>query len=103
VRQAGALLLEAAARLVPALHERLARIGAFAGTEDEPWAVQQAYALAPSASFSRAVLEACPSLLAMRALPPLPWSDLGTPERVMRTLKRLGLSPPWLAAEARSA
>lgn len=98
-----ALLLEAAARLVPVLHERLARISAFAGTEDEPWAVQQAYALAPASSFSRAVFEASPALLAVRALPWIPWCDLGTPERVLRTLQRLGLSPPWLAATSRSA
>lgn len=97
------VLIDAAARLVPALHERLARIRAFAGTEDEPWAVQQAYALAPEASFSRAVLEACPSLLAVRTLPRLPWCDLGTPDRVLRTLQRLGLHPSWLEAQPQSA
>jgi len=64
------LLIEVAGRLLPGLHERLERIWAFAGTEDEPWAVQQAYALAPVASFSRAILEAAPALLAVRALPP---------------------------------
>lgn len=97
------LLLTAAERLLPALSGRLARISAFAGTEEEPWAVQQAYALAPSASFSRAILEAAPFLLAVRALPTLLWSDLGTPERVLRMLDRLGLEPPWLPAVARSA
>jgi dTDP-glucose pyrophosphorylase len=25
------------------------------------------------------------------------WSDWGTPERVVRTLRRMGTTPPWLA------
>jgi len=97
------LLLWAAERLLPVLHGRLARLSAFSGTEDEPWAIQQAYALAPTASFSRAILEAAPFLLAVRALPPLTWCDLGTPERVVSMVERLGLQPVWLSSSARSA
>jgi mannose-1-phosphate guanylyltransferase len=91
-------LVAAGARCLPVLHERLAAIERLAGGEDEPWGIQQAYAHAPRASFSRAVLEACPSLLAVCRLPPLTWCDLGDPERVMRTLASTGLAPAWLAA-----
>jgi len=88
----------AGARCLPVLHERLAGIERFAGSEHEPWAIHQAYAYAPRASFSRAVLEACPSLLAVSRLPALTWCDLGSSERVMRTLASTGLAPAWLAA-----
>jgi len=91
-------LVAAGARCLPVLHERLAGIERFAGSEHEPWAIHQAYAYAPRASFSRAVLEACPSLLAVSRLPALTWCDLGSPERVMRTLASTGLAPAWLAA-----
>lgn len=91
-------LLEAGRRLLPRLADRLARIAPFAGTEDEPWAVQQAYALAPRANFSREVLEPCPSFLAVSRLPALTWSDWGTPERVVKSLRGVGISPSWLAA-----
>ena len=87
----------AGARCLPVLHERLAGIERFAGSEHEPWAIHQAYVYAPRASFSRAVLEACPALLAVSRLPALTWCDLGSPERVMRTLASTGLAPAWLA------
>lgn len=96
-------LVEAGRQLVPALDARLARIAPFWGTEDEAWAIQQAYALAPRANFSRAVLEPCPPFLAVSELPPLTWSDWGTPERVLRTLERVGLRPSWLTLADRPA
>lgn len=91
-----AALLELGRRCLPGLSDRLARIAPFAGTEDEPWAIRQAYALAPKANFSRAVLEACPASLVVSRLPRLTWSDWGTPERVLESLRRAGISPPWL-------
>jgi len=98
-----ATLIEAGRQLLPRLSDRLARIAPFAGTEDEPWAIQQAYALAPKANFSRAVLEPCPPFLAVSGLPPLTWSDWGTPDRVLKSLRGAGISPPWLAALHRPA
>jgi hypothetical protein len=62
-----------------------------------PWALRQAYALAPAASFSRAVLGPCPSNLAVSRLPTgVNWSDLGTPDRVVQSLRAAGLRPPCL-------
>lgn len=90
-------LLAVERQLLPALHQRLARLRPFFGTEHQAWALAQAYALAPRANFSRAILEPCPPILAVSRLPEITWSDWGTPERVFESLERAGLSPPWLA------
>jgi mannose-1-phosphate guanylyltransferase len=89
-------LLEIGLTHVPAVSERLARIEAFARTDEEAWAVGQAYALIPTLNFSRAILDACPSALAVSELPTLYWSDLGTPRRVFELLRDLELRPSWL-------
>jgi mannose-1-phosphate guanylyltransferase len=100
----GAEVIAAAGRdAVPALDSRLRRAAEFAGTNLEHWALRQAYLYAPRADFSRAVLEVLPPALAVLRMPPLHWSDLGTPERVVRTVKALGLDVPWLAVFERSA
>ncbi len=96
-----ATLLAEGQRAVPELNDRLGRIAPFAGTEHEPWAVRQAYALAPTANFSRAILEGSPRLAVSR-LPGLIWSDWGTPGRVIQSLERAGISPPWLDWSAES-
>jgi mannose-1-phosphate guanylyltransferase len=96
---AGARALVAAGQeCVPELHDRLARLAGFVGTEHESWAISQAYVLAPRANFSRCVLERCPDALVVSKLPAVTWCDLGSPDRVIRTLRGLGISPPWLAA-----
>ena len=92
-----AVLLSAGRECAPALYDRLAALRAFAGGEHERWAVRQAYALAPTVDFSRSILEACPQMLAVSKLPGLTWCDLGSPERVVAMLARLGVSTPWLA------
>jgi mannose-1-phosphate guanylyltransferase len=84
--------------LLPTLHDRLRRIWSWAGTEHEAWAVEQAYRLAPCASFSDSVLAAAPEMLVVRRLPPLTWCDLGTPDRVLRALRLMRLQPAWLSA-----
>jgi mannose-1-phosphate guanylyltransferase len=97
------LLVEAGRRYVPAMSDRLDRIAAFAGTEDEPFAVHQAYQLMAPANFSQAVLEPCPPFLASSALPGITWSDLGTPRRVLELIRRANLAPPWLERYAQPA
>jgi mannose-1-phosphate guanylyltransferase len=91
-----AAFIEAGRRVLPQLHERLMRASPFFETEAEPFAVDRAYAFAPTANFSQAVLGATPSALAVSVLPPLTWSDWGTPERVIETLRREGIAPGWL-------
>jgi mannose-1-phosphate guanylyltransferase len=93
-----ATLIDAGRQCLPSLHERLARLTAFLGTEHERWALRQAYELAPQANFSRAVLERLPRTLAVMRLSGVAWRDLGTPRRLMQTLNELGLRPDWLAA-----
>jgi mannose-1-phosphate guanylyltransferase len=89
-------LVEAGSDCLPALHERLARLSKFLGTEHERWAIRQAYELSPRANFSQAVLERCPRKLAVVRLSAVSWRDLGTPRRVVKTLGELGMQPAWL-------
>jgi len=96
-------LLRAGQEQLPEVSERLARIAPFAGTEDEAWAVHQAYTVMPCVNFSRAVLESCPAALVVSELPPLTWSDLGTPRLVFEILSRARIEPPWLQASDRPA
>jgi mannose-1-phosphate guanylyltransferase len=96
-------LLRAGQEQLPEICERLALIRPFVGTEDERWAIAQAYALMPAANFSRAILEPCTARLAVSPLPPLTWCDLGTPRRVFELLDRVHINPAWLAASARPA
>jgi len=91
-------LVSAGRECVPELDGRLSRLSAFFGTEEESWAIHQCYALAPRANFSSSVLQRCPGALAVSKLPALTWCDLGNPDRVIKTLTRLGVSPPWLSA-----
>lgn len=84
-----AAFIRAGQEAVPEVHARLVRIGPFVGGEDEAWAIHQAYALLPRSNFSRDILEPCPSFLAVSALPPLMWSDLGSPRRVFDIVKRV--------------
>lgn len=92
-----AVVLSVGREWAPALYDRIAPLRAFAGGEHERWALRQAYTLAPTVDFSRSILEACPRMLAVSTLPGLTWCDLGSPERVVQMLTRLGVSAPWLA------
>jgi len=91
-----ATFLRAGGEAVPQLNDRLAHITSFLGTEDEAWAVHQAYALMPTANFSRAVLERCPAFLAVSELAQVTWSDVGSPRRVFDILRRVGTLPSWV-------
>jgi mannose-1-phosphate guanylyltransferase len=92
-----AALLSAGRECAPALYHRLEPLRTFADGEHEWWAIRHAYALAPTVDFSRSILEACPEMLAVSELPGLTWCDLGSPERVMKMLTRLGVSAHWMA------
>ena len=50
--------------------------------------LRELYDEIPSHDFSRAVLERCAGSLAVLAVPPCGWSDLGTPSRLERFLGR---------------
>ena len=88
-------LLEVAARYLPNLSERMAMIAPLWETDREAWAVRQAYAFAPRAGLSRAILELCPEGLVVSRLPDVLWSDWGTPRHVIDTLRKARLLPSW--------
>jgi mannose-1-phosphate guanylyltransferase len=90
-------ITELGRRHTPEIHARLARMGAFAGSPHEEWAITQGYALMPSAGFSREILERSAELLLVMPVRGVLWSDWGTPARVVRTLRQTGLTPPWLS------
>ena len=98
-----AAFLRAGQEAVPEVNDRLSRIAPFLGSEDEAWAIHQAYALLPKANFSRSILEPCPSFLAVSALPGVTWSDLGSPRRVFDILRRVRCVPSWLLASGLAA
>jgi len=90
--------LRAGRETVPEMDERLRRATAFVGTDEEAWAIRQAYTLMPKADFSRAILAPCPPFLAVAAMPRVVWSDLGTPRRVFEILHSLREQPAWVLA-----
>jgi mannose-1-phosphate guanylyltransferase len=81
-------LLEAGQRLLPQLSERMTSATRFLAAGQE-LSCEQEYALAEKADFSRAILQACPSLLAFSPLPAVTWSDLGTPRMVLQTVQMM--------------
>ena len=81
-------LIDAGLECVPLLHDRLVRLRLFIDTEFESWGLRQAYEFAPTADFSRAILESSSVPLAVAQLPSLTWCDLGTPERVAHALRQ---------------
>jgi mannose-1-phosphate guanylyltransferase len=91
-------LVEDGRACVPLLRDRLVQLGLFLGTQQEPWALRQAYTLAPPANFSRSVLEAGSVPLVVSKVSALTWCDLGTPMWVARTLRSLGIPAAWLAS-----
>ena len=96
------VLLDAGQRFLPAIDTRLRLIDAFAHSRREDWVTRQAYALAPKSDFSRDVLAQCPTSLAVSLLPPLTWSDLGTPRRVVAAAGSLAVRPSWMTAGRRT-
>jgi mannose-1-phosphate guanylyltransferase len=90
-------LIDLGRQWLPALHRQLVRIARFADTTTESRAIQETYAATGKADFSQAVLDRCPAALAVSRLPALTWCDWGTPERVLTSLRQLGIYPPWAA------
>jgi mannose-1-phosphate guanylyltransferase len=91
-----AALLNAGRDFLPTFLERLSRAADLEGTGNEKWAIRQAYALAPTTDLSHSLLHDCPPFLAVSKLPPVIWSDLATPARVLKLIGALGLRPPWM-------
>jgi mannose-1-phosphate guanylyltransferase len=89
-------LIDLAARHLPDVHAKLQAVQLAADAHSESLAIDQTYRELPRQSFSRAVLEQCPPEVAVSRLPPVMWSDCGTPDRVFRSLRMAGQAPAWL-------
>lgn len=63
---------------------------------DASSAVSGAYARLRPANFSREVLAREADALVVLRIRGVLWSDWGTPDRVVRTLREVGMSPDWL-------
>jgi mannose-1-phosphate guanylyltransferase len=91
-------LVSVADVLLPDLHRRLTAVTPFLGTPRETWALERAYASLPRHNFSETILASGLPFLSVSALPRLMWSDLGTPQRLLKVLRTLGIVPPWMRA-----
>jgi mannose-1-phosphate guanylyltransferase len=98
-----ATLIEAGRRALPELSERLSRLAPLVGSDPEAPILESAYQRVPHANFSADVLSAVAPMLVVSKMPPIAWSDWGTPDRVIETLRREGLQPSWLQELATSA
>ena len=89
------VLVEVAGRLRPGTALQISAACPLLDTDQETWALQHAYASIRKESFSSAFLERCSASLVVYRLPALTWSDWGTQERVVASLRRARLLPPW--------
>jgi mannose-1-phosphate guanylyltransferase len=88
----------------PLVSERLADIRWDTTVEQEAAAVATAYARIPQLDFSRGILEQQPPLLTVSQLPAsVVWSDWGTLDRVVTSLRAAGLTPVWMREMDRDA
>jgi mannose-1-phosphate guanylyltransferase len=89
-------LIQLGVRLLPGLAGPLREAALRMEIEPGEVALRQAYAAATPADFSRHVLERWPWSFAVSRMPPVGWSDWGTPQRVADSLREAGVRPPWL-------
>jgi hypothetical protein len=81
---------------IPDLHRSFAEIKHTLGTVGEGPALERLYCGLPSLDFSRQVLTARPDRLSVLPVRGVHWSDLGDPERVLATRRRVEAGLPEL-------
>jgi mannose-1-phosphate guanylyltransferase len=82
-------------RAAPQLDAAFAAVAAALGTSAEDAVIRALYARLMALGFSDGMLAARSANLAVLQVKGVQWSDWGAPERVMGTLERLGITPPW--------
>ena len=88
--------LDLIAASMPALLQAFAPLIRALGSFREAAVARRVYASLPERGFSEHVLaRACPRLLALK-LKGVGWTDLGSPARVLASLRRTGRRPSWL-------
>ena len=91
-------LAEAGRLGVPRIHAVLERMVRAAARRDASCdTVRRLAAALPEGNFSRDVLQCVAPMLAVALLSGVTWCDWGSPRRVLASLDRLGVAPPWLA------
>jgi mannose-1-phosphate guanylyltransferase len=80
----------------PALLAALDEVRRTLGTPAEERAIARAYRKLPTVGFSEAVLTRGTSRLGVVRVKGVEWSDWGHPRRVVASLARAGVRPPWL-------
>jgi mannose-1-phosphate guanylyltransferase len=81
----------------PLVSERLAEIRLATTPDEDAQTIASVYARIPRLDFSREILEPQPSLLTVSRLPTgIVWSDWGTLDRVVTSLRAAGLTPTWM-------
>jgi mannose-1-phosphate guanylyltransferase len=75
----------------------LARLGAAGGAGEERLA-EEVYAKLEPANFSERVLARVTGRLLVTPLEGVGWCDMGSPQRVLASLRQSGRTPPWAAA-----
>jgi mannose-1-phosphate guanylyltransferase len=98
-----ATILALVARALPRLDEAFTYVRETVGGPLETAAAARAYVLMAPADFSRDVLAACPSELAVLPVRGVGWSDLGTPSRVLALARRRPVHGPSVTAATGSA
>jgi hypothetical protein len=78
---------------VPDLHRSFVEMSAAFGTVGECAALDRLYSGLPSVDFPRQVLTARPDRLAVLPVRGVHWNDLGEPERVLATRRRIQPTP----------
>ena len=78
---------------VPDLWEAFAGMAPVIGTEDEAAAIQALYARLESTDFSHEILSVRTRFLGLLPVSGVVWSDLGNPERVLMTRRRMEQAP----------
>lgn len=85
---------------LPAIYRMFAASSISFGTAAEKATVRSLYAWISETNFSSEVLEKAAGELYVLRVADVVWSDWGEPQRVLGTLKNLGLQPDWMPAVA---
>jgi mannose-1-phosphate guanylyltransferase len=89
--------LDLVAATDPALLAAFASLRLVIGTPREGPVVERIYRRLPSSGFSETVLAAAgPQRLGVMRVKGVDWSDWGHPRRVLASLARAGMRPPWI-------
>lgn len=89
--------LDLIGRAAPDLARAFEPIRRACGAANEPAILERVYAELPAISFAQRVLTRAAGCLVTLRARGLQWSDWGSPERVVASLREMDTEPPWLA------